>query len=206
MYKTKCAEQCLHAGSLHCDEENYLCATCPGFDRAQAAFWNACCECTTNSNACKTCIYEDLKGINMTDKPQPDPSGQDDYVEKIDNAFAQLKTIGAEIEEQIVGTVDPNGIAASDGGAKLDYGKTKWYLMPWAVIEGVAKVMTFGASKYSENGWQEVPMAKERYFAAMMRHYMLMTNGEYIDPDSGLPHWAHFCCNAVFLGFFYNKK
>ena len=110
-----------------------------------------------------------------------------------------------EIEEDLAGTVDPNGIDAHAPGAKLDYGKTKWYLLPWKVIEGVAKVMTFGANKYSENGWQDVPQARERYFAAMMRHFMLIESGEITDPDSGLPHWAHMVCNAVFLGHFMSK-
>jgi len=92
------------------------------------------------------------------------------------------------------------------GAAKHDADKTKWHLLPWRVIEGVAKVMTFGANKYSENGWKKLAAAEDRYFSAMMRHKMLMDAGEYTDPDSGLPHWAHFACNAVFLGYFALKK
>lgn len=89
---------------------------------------------------------------------------------------------------------------------KFDGDKTKWYLLPWEIIQGIAEVMTFGANKYTEQGWKKVPNAKDRYFAALMRHWGLM-NGvgvkkEYTDPDSGLPHWAHFCCNAVFLSYF----
>lgn len=110
-----------------------------------------------------------------------------------------------DVEFIPAGTTDPTGKKASDPGAKLDGGKPKWYLLPWEVIEGVVKVMTFGAAKYSEAGWKSVPQAKERYFAAMMRHWMLMESGEYTDPDSNLPHWAHFACNAVFLGWFHLK-
>lgn len=121
--------------------------------------------------------------------------------DRIDSALA-----GKAINAELIGQADPNGIDAHAPGAKLDFGKNKWYLLPWKVIEGVTAVMTFGANKYSENGWQDVPQAKERYFAAMMRHWMLMNDGEYTDPDSGLPHWAHFCCNAVFLGYFHSRK
>lgn len=102
-----------------------------------------------------------------------------------------------------VGKRDPNGIAQNQPGAKNDYGKTRWCLLPWRVIEGIAKVMTFGAAKYSANGWKAVPDAKDRYFSALMRHWRLMQDGLYLDDESGLPHWAHFCCNAVFLGYFY---
>lgn len=109
----------------------------------------------------------------------------------------------AEIDQyQTNAQHDPTGKNQHEAGAKLDAGKTKWHLMPWKIIEGVAKVMTFGAAKYSADGWKAVPQAKQRYFSAMMRHWMLMEDGEYTDPDSGLPHWAHFCCNAVFLGYF----
>lgn len=102
---------------------------------------------------------------------------------------------------------DPNGIEQHKPGAKLDAGKTRWSLLPLGVIEGVAKVMTFGANKYSEGGWKEVPEARERYFSALMRHWVAMTeNDEYYDLESGLPHWAHFCCNAVFLGHFLMKN
>lgn len=108
-------------------------------------------------------------------------------------------------EAPAVGESDPNGIAQHDPGAKNDYGKTRWSLLPWKVIEGVAKVMTFGAAKYSDGGWKAVPAAKERYYDALLRHKMRIDAGEYLDPDSGLPHWAHFACNAVFLGYFYLK-
>ena len=89
---------------------------------------------------------------------------------------------------------------------KFDGDKTKWHLLPWEIIKGIAEVMTFGANKYTENGWKEVPRGEDRYWSALMRHRMAM-NGigqkkEYTDKDSGLPHWAHFCCNAIFIGYF----
>ena len=101
---------------------------------------------------------------------------------------------------------DPNNIDQHVPGAKLDAGKNRWDLLPLEVVEGVVKVMTFGASKYTPNGWKEVPEAEARYFSAMMRHYRAIQRGEYLDPDSGLPHWMHFVTNAVFLGYFYNEE
>ena len=100
---------------------------------------------------------------------------------------------------------DPTGRGSHDPGAKNDAGKTEWALLPWEIVEGVADVMTFGKAKYSEEGWKEVPEAKRRYFSAMFRHWRAIMKGEYLAADSGLPHWAHFCANALFLGYFYLK-
>jgi len=101
---------------------------------------------------------------------------------------------------------DPNGLDANVPGAKLDHGKTKWSLLPLEVVEGVAKVMTFGANKYTADGWKSVDDGINRYYSAMTRHWaQVMIRGEYLDPESGLPHWAHFCCNAIFIGYFMLK-
>jgi hypothetical protein len=125
---------------------------------------------------------------------------------KISRPINDQDSQAVTVKDPEIGTTDPTGKAANEPGAKLDAGKPKWYLLPWKVIEGVVKIMTFGAAKYTENGWKSVPQAKERYFSAMLRHKMLMDSGEYLDPESGLPHWAHFCCNAIFLGHFYRKE
>lgn len=94
---------------------------------------------------------------------------------------------------------DPTGRRAGDPGAKLDAGKVR----PDLVLDGfglalleVARVATFGAAKYSENGWQEVPDGEKRYRAAGDRH-RLKRNREAIDPDSGLGHLAHEAWNRL---------
>ena len=84
---------------------------------------------------------------------------------------------------------------------KYDTGKTMWHLLPLDVIEGIAKVMTFGADKYSEDGWKNTDLGISRCYSAMMRHYMAMQSGEHIDPESGLPHAYHFATNAMFIAY-----
>lgn len=95
---------------------------------------------------------------------------------------------------------DPNGLTPSTPGAKLDAGKAR----PGLVLGGfsralteVAKVGTFGARKYTENGWIQVPNAKDRYEDAMLRHYLALKSGEKIDPDTGCLHAAHLAWNAL---------
>lgn len=101
---------------------------------------------------------------------------------------------------------DPHGLDQHAPGAKLDGGKVRWDLLDIEAIEGLATVLTYGAEKYTENGWKEVPEAKKRYFSAMMRHYKAMLEGEECDSESGLPHRHHFLTNAMFLCHFYGKE
>ena len=86
-------------------------------------------------------------------------------------------------------------------GTKFDSGKPDWSLLPLDAVEGVVKVMTFGAKKYAPNNWKLIK-DPERYRAALLRHMTAQQRGERIDSDSGLPHSAHIACNAIFLAWF----
>ena len=94
---------------------------------------------------------------------------------------------------------DPNGLNAHVPGAKLDAGKIRAGLMfdGFArALAGVAAVTTYGASKYTPNGWLAVPDGEARYRDAMVRH-LLSAVCEDVDPESGISHWGHICWNAL---------
>jgi len=82
---------------------------------------------------------------------------------------------------------------------KFDGGKLRYDLLPVDAVESVVKVLTYGAEKYCDNGWKEVPNAIERYYAALLRHLVAWRKGEEIDLESGLKHLEHAACNIVFL-------
>lgn len=88
-------------------------------------------------------------------------------------------------------------------GRKLDSGKRRWDLVPFDVLDSLVDVLTHGAAKYAPNNWRTVAEAKERYFAAMMRHLSAYRQGEFYDPESALPHLSHALCNIVFLLWFH---
>lgn len=90
------------------------------------------------------------------------------------------------------------------GETKYDGGKPRWNLVPMKELEGVAKVMTFGANKYADDGWKRV--SKDRYVAALMRHVVAYMSGEIIDDESGLPHMAHVMTNALFIDWKDNNE
>lgn len=64
-------------------------------------------------------------------------------------------------------------------------------------IEEVGKVGTFGANKYTDNGWASVPNGQARYTDAMYRHLMAQAKGEAFDEESNLLHAAHTAWNAL---------
>jgi hypothetical protein len=85
---------------------------------------------------------------------------------------------------------------------KKDAGKLMWDLLPIESIEAIVRVMTFGARKYRPKGWQEVPDATNRYYAALMRHLCAWRKGETIDPESKMPHLWHALTNLTFMVWF----
>ena len=82
---------------------------------------------------------------------------------------------------------------------KNDNGKSRMDLLPFDALKGVSDVLTFGANKYTPNGWKDVPDAGPRYEAALLRHFAAIKTGEHNDPETGPPHIYHVACNALFL-------
>lgn len=82
-------------------------------------------------------------------------------------------------------------------GIKYDSDKPRMDLLDPTALEGLAKVLTFGAQKYAANNWRS-GLAYSRLSAAMLRHLMAIQRGEDIDPESGLPHIDHLGCCWMF--------
>jgi len=74
-------------------------------------------------------------------------------------------------------------------------------------LEGVTRVLEFGAEKYDRGNWQqglpwtEVMDSLQRHAAKFMSGevYDLNENGETDKDHSGLPHVYHMHCNTMFL-------
>jgi hypothetical protein len=65
-------------------------------------------------------------------------------------------------------------------------------------IEGLSRVLAFGANKYGDNNWRG-GLRYLRICGAILRHLFAIMRGEDIDPESGLPHVDHLGCNWMFL-------
>lgn len=86
-------------------------------------------------------------------------------------------------------------------GIKHDSGKSRVDLIEPQFILGVGDVMSYGASKYSENNWKN-NLAVERLYAAAQRHLLKFWSGEVYDEESGLSHLYHASTNLMMLDFY----
>lgn len=82
---------------------------------------------------------------------------------------------------------------------KHDTGKPMMGLIELEQLEGLARVLEFGAEKYEPDGWKTVSNAQERYFSALIRHLAKWQSGEQLDSESGLRHLDHALANLYFL-------
>lgn len=84
-------------------------------------------------------------------------------------------------------------------GRKLDDGKERYDLLPFAALREVVRALGYGAGKYGDENWRKVERARRRYLAACFRHIIAWQQGETNDPESGLHHLAHACCCCLFM-------
>lgn len=89
-----------------------------------------------------------------------------------------------------------------EAGIKYDSDKVMMNLVDYEHVEDIGKVLTYGATKYGAHTWKNLDNAKERYFAALMRHVIAWRKGEACDEESGLSHLAHAAANIMFLAHF----
>jgi hypothetical protein len=88
---------------------------------------------------------------------------------------------------------------------KFDQHKARIELVDPLAIEGLAKVLAFGANKYAVDNWRG-GFNYTRIIGSLERHLNAIKSGEDIDPESGLPHIDHVGCNWMFLSFFMKRR
>ena len=81
---------------------------------------------------------------------------------------------------------------------RLNFGKPKMSIIPYDPMTEVAKVLMFGAEKYSRNNWRK-GLTYTSIIDSMERHIGAIKNGEDFDEESGLYHAAHVAANAIFF-------
>lgn len=82
---------------------------------------------------------------------------------------------------------------------RYNHNKPKYSLLDLKSMEPGVRVLEFGANKYSRDNWKK-GMPISEILDSMLRHVAAIQSGEWLDPESGLPHIGHIQCNALFLG------
>lgn len=104
--------------------------------------------------------------------------------------------------------IDSNTIRATvdwNKGQKFDQDKPRVDLLDPLALEGLAKVLTFGAKKYAAHNWRG-GISYSRILGGLVRHTFAIMRGEDIDPESGLPHIDHLGCCWMFLSNFMKTR
>jgi len=90
---------------------------------------------------------------------------------------------------------------AKGSGARYNFGKPKFHLIPMSLLEDTARVWEYGAKKYAAWNWAKGADWSVPY-DSLQRHLTAWQNGEHLDPESGLPHTAHMMCNVMMLAHY----
>lgn len=88
---------------------------------------------------------------------------------------------------------------------KYDEAKVRMELVDPLAMEGLAKVLDFGARKYAVDNWRS-GFNYTRIIGSLERHLNAIKRGEFTDPESGLPHIDHVGCNWMFLSYFMKER
>lgn len=94
----------------------------------------------------------------------------------------------------------PSQQTSRSSGVKHDGGKPRLDLIPREAMEGLGRVLAFGAIKYSAGNWSK-GIEYSRLIAATFRHLIAFASGEDLDPESRLSHIHHAQCNLAFLAY-----
>lgn len=128
------------------------------------------------------------------------------YLLKNRHASAQAVALNCDVPEAVAQfhmarISSPNWREEVQGGVKFDQDKARYDLIPPEVEEALARVLTYGAAKYSERNW-ELGMKWGRPYAALRRHMAAWWAGQDLDPETGMSHlWHAACCIAFLVAF-----
>jgi hypothetical protein len=84
------------------------------------------------------------------------------------------------------------------GAVKADVGKVRVDLLPVHPLTEIARVLTFGATKYDERNWEK-GFDWSRIYGAALRHLLAWWDGEDLDPETSMSHLAHAATCVMFL-------
>lgn len=81
---------------------------------------------------------------------------------------------------------------------KHDSGKPRYSYLPVEALAEVARVMEYGAQKYSKDNWKQCPEPNQ-YYDAALRHMVSWMLEEVKDPETGYNHLSHAIASLMIL-------
>ena len=137
---------------------------------------------------------------STTDTPSFDSSGYDAYGNFSIDLLRKQQMRPPQKQENLTKLMTTEAV-------KADSGKPDWSLVPFEALEGMVRVLEFGANKYSRNNWMTGGgFSYRRVLTACVRHLFSYMGGEDKDPESGLSHIHHAQCNLLFLAMYLTNR
>lgn len=98
-------------------------------------------------------------------------------------------------------------MSVKEEGLRFNEGKPRYDIVHPIALEGLVKVLTFGAEKYdksyNERNWEK-GMAWSKVIASLKRHLAAIEKGEDYDQETKELHANHLQANAHFLSAYYS--
>jgi hypothetical protein len=88
---------------------------------------------------------------------------------------------------------------------RYNQGKLQWSLVDFDSLEGLVRVLEYGAAKYAPDNWKK-GMPVTQVSESLMRHLFAFLRGEDVDSESGCRHLSHVMCNVMFLEYIMREK
>lgn len=102
-------------------------------------------------------------------------------------------------------SLTPPNITPNTQGTKHDHDKPRLDLIDPEFLEGLGRILGFGAAKYAAHNWRN-GIDASRLIAAAYRHLGAINKGEDLDPESGDHHAYHLGCCIMFLAWTLQHK
>lgn len=104
-------------------------------------------------------------------------------------SWEEFVAVVAADESPLLAAATETRTVSATGGEK-GVKPERYDLLPKPALDALARVYSYGATKYADHNWRRGYEWSKSY-AAAMRHLTAFWNGETHDPESGLPHVAH---------------
>jgi hypothetical protein len=116
------------------------------------------------------------------------------------------KTIIKEVNEEADEFMKAlSGRDKQEQALRYNQGKLQWSLVDFDSLEGLVRVLEYGAAKYAPDNWKK-GMPVTQVSESLMRHLFAFLRGEDVDPESGCRHLSHVMCNVMFLEYIMREK
>lgn len=113
-----------------------------------------------------------------------------------------IKEVNEEADEFMKALSDRD---KQEQALRYNQGKLQWSLVDFDSLEGLVRVLEYGAAKYAPDNWKK-GMPVTQVSESLMRHLFAFLRGEDVDSESGCRHLSHVMCNVMFLEYIMREK